>query len=71
MADQKHKTGGRLWGARRVNRGISLRELAEASGINRGLLSFFENGRMTPTSGEYDLIIAALDKLEAEKGDAT
>ncbi len=62
--EQPLRTGGRLWGARRVRLGVSIRALATESGISRGLLSLMENGRMTPTSEEYDRIIAALDRLE-------
>ena len=58
------KTGGRLWGERRVRAGISLRQLARASGVGRGLLSLMESGRMVPTSEEYDKIVAALERLE-------
>jgi transcriptional regulator with XRE-family HTH domain len=62
------QTGGRLWGHRRVRLGVSLRQLASEAGIGRGLLSLMESGRMTPTSEEYDRIIAALDRFEAATG---
>ncbi len=63
-ADRQHATGGLLWGARRVRAKVSLRELAAASGINKGLISMMEHGRVMPTSAEYDRIVAALDLLE-------
>jgi transcriptional regulator with XRE-family HTH domain len=47
---------------------VSLRQLASEAGIGRGLLSLMESGRMTPTSEEYDRIIAALDRFEAATG---
>lgn len=56
----------RLWAERRAAQGISIRSLAREAGISHGLISLMETGRMTPSSVEYDRIIAALDKLEKE-----
>lgn len=53
--------GPRLWGPRRVQLNISLRELEKATGINRGDLSRMENRGMEPTSEEFDRIMAALE----------
>lgn len=63
MEPHAHRTGGHLWGPRRAAARISLRQLAEASGINRGDLSRFETGRMIPTGAEFDRVMAALDRL--------
>jgi transcriptional regulator with XRE-family HTH domain len=63
------RSGGRLWGIRRVRSGVSIRQLARESGVSRGLLSLMEHGRLIPTGDEYDRIVAALDRLES--GDAT
>jgi len=55
------RTGGHLWGPRRVELGISIRKLAEASGIARGMISLMENGRLNPTGREFDRVMAALE----------
>lgn len=57
----------RLWAERRAALGISIRRLAGEAKISHGLISLMETGRMTPSSDEYDRIIAALEKLAAEK----
>lgn len=54
------RTGGQLWGPRRVEMGISLRELSKRSGISRGFLSLMENGRMVPRGDEFDRVMEAL-----------
>ncbi len=40
----------------RVEQGISLRELAEATGINKGTLSGIERGRVVASRAELDRI---------------
>lgn len=62
-APQALNTGGLLWGPKRVRLGISIRELARVSGVNRGLISLMETGRMVPTGLEYDHIQAAIDAI--------
>lgn len=54
------KTGGRAWGPERVALGISIRRLSELSGIDRGILSMAENGRLVPSGVEYQAVMEAL-----------
>lgn len=61
---QRLKTGGFVWGRRRVDLGLSLRQLSEESGISRGLLSMMETGRMVPKAEEFQKATAALDAVE-------
>lgn len=70
MARQPLKTGGFLWGARRVKAEISLNELATEAGVAKGNISMMENGRLNPTSDEHQKIMAALERLEAAKKEA-
>lgn len=56
-------SGGHVWGARRVAAGISLRQLAEASGVPKGNLSMMEHGRLIPTAAEFDAVMTALMEL--------
>lgn len=58
------KTGGHMWGQRRVGSGISIRQLSAESGVAKGNLSMIENGRLIPTGDEYARVTAALDRLE-------
>lgn len=64
---QALQSGGLLWGPKRVRLGISIRQLATASGINRGMISLMETGRMVPTSAEYDAIMAGFDIIASER----
>lgn len=64
--EQQYVTGGRLWGNQRVRAGMSLNELARASGVPKGSLSLMEHGRLIPTSAEYDAVIAALAAFSKE-----
>lgn len=48
------------WRALRSERGYSLRELQDATGINRGDLSKIERGRLIPTPGQAAAILEAL-----------
>lgn len=61
-------TGGRLWGAERVRIGLSIRELSRRSGVDKAYLSLYENGRMVPSSDEFDRIMAVLREAEKESG---
>jgi transcriptional regulator with XRE-family HTH domain len=63
-------TGGRAWGAERVALGLSLRDLAALSGINRGVLSMVERGRIIPDGDEYRAVMDALRKVRDERGTA-
>lgn len=67
---QPHRSGGFLWGPERVASGISIVQLARAATINEGFISRMENGQMIPRAEEYQRIIAALKRLQAEKADA-
>lgn len=59
------RSGGFLWGPRRVALGMSLRELEEATGIYRAFLSRMENGVMIPTGDEFDTVMRAIEAREA------
>jgi transcriptional regulator with XRE-family HTH domain len=59
----KLSTGGSLWGPRRVAAGITLDQLADASGVHKALLSLMENGRMIPRGDEHERVMDALARL--------
>lgn len=61
-------TQGALWGAQRVELGMSLRELQAATGIFRGFLSRMEAGVMIPSNDEFARVMAALRAREAANG---
>lgn len=54
------RTKGYAWGRLRVERGVSMRELEERSGVHRSVLSFAESGRINPTGDEFMRVMAAL-----------
>ena len=54
------KPGPTDWGRRRVEADLSIRDLADLTGINTGLLSMLERGRWLPTPDEAERITAAL-----------
>ena len=56
------RTGGLAWGPERVALGISIRKLAELSGVDKAILSMAEHGRLVPTGAEYQAVMAALRK---------
>ena len=60
------KAGAFLWGAYRVRLGISMRQLARASGVAISELSRAEAGRSIVDAETFDKVMAALvggDKL--------
>ena len=59
---QPPRTAGNAWGPERVRLGLSLRRLAELSGVERSVLSRVESGRMIPTGDEFDAVMVALRK---------
>lgn len=62
------RTAGQAWGPLRVRRGMAMRELERLSGVNRWILSLAEQGRLVPTGGEMDAVMAVL-LPEAEGAD--
>lgn len=62
------RTGGRAWGPERIALSLSIRDLAALSGIDRGILSQVENGRLIPSGDEWTAVTAALAK--AREGSA-
>ena len=60
---QPLRTGGSLWGPRRVAAGVSLDRLAAESGISKGILSLMENGRLIPRGDEHERVMDALGRL--------
>ena len=54
------RTGGNAWGPERVALGISIRKLADLSGVDKAILSMAENGRLVPTGAEYQKVMDAL-----------
>lgn len=70
MAARKHnplRSGGHVWGPRRVALGISIRDLEELSGVARPTISQAERGRLIATPAEHDKIEKVLIGLEAAK----
>jgi len=63
------RTGGFVWGQRRVALGVSLEQLARATHINVGDLSKMEHGRLIPRANEYDRVTAALRDAETAAAD--
>lgn len=57
-------TKGYAWGSERVRLGLSMRDLAELSGVNKGTLSLIEAGRLVPTADQYRDVMDALRKHE-------
>ncbi len=57
------RSGGYVWGPERVALGVTIRKLAELSGVDKAILSMSENGRMIPTSAEYQAVTDALRKV--------
>lgn len=70
MSKQPNRSGGRLWGPRRTDAGISLNELHAATGIAKGTLSMMEHGRFIPTPEEQTKVEAELEKLIAARAAA-
>ena len=60
------RTGGRLWGPRRVALGVSIRQLEVLSGVARPFLSLAENGRYIPSGEQYDAVERALRAVEED-----
>lgn len=60
---QALRTGGSLWGPRRVAAGITLERLATETGISKGILSLMENGRLIPRGDEHERVMDALARL--------
>lgn len=50
------------WSLHRVAAGVSLRQVAAASGINKGMLSLLEQGRYVPSPQEAEAILRAIEK---------
>ena len=63
MTPKPLQSGGHMWGPERVSLGVSIRKLAELSGVNRGTLSLVEQGRLVPTGDDYEKVRRALDVL--------
>ena len=57
------RSGGRAWGPERVALGLSIRKLADLSGVDKAILSMVENGRMIPSGEEYQAVTDALRKV--------
>jgi hypothetical protein len=57
---QSPTTRGAAWGPERAALGLSLRQLEKLSGINRGILSLVEAGRIVPSGREYAAVTEAL-----------
>jgi transcriptional regulator with XRE-family HTH domain len=56
----RFRSTGFAWGRKRVELGISMRDLEKRSGVNKAILSLIENGRMVPTVDEFDAVTAVL-----------
>jgi len=53
---------------RRHQLGLSLRELAEYTGMNRGTISLWERGRYVPTADEQSRLTGVLQDFELARG---
>jgi len=62
MSERRLTTGGAAWGPERVALGISIRELARLSGVDKAILSMAEHGRLVPSGAEYAAVMEALRK---------
>jgi transcriptional regulator with XRE-family HTH domain len=49
------------WSLHRVAAGVSMRQVATTSGLNRGLLSLLEQGRYVPSPQEAEAILRAIE----------
>jgi len=54
------------WRTRRETSGLTLSEAARRAGLNKGVLSMIETGRMVPTPAEAEAILAVLALYEKE-----
>lgn len=50
--------------------GISIRELARRSGIDKAILSMAENGRLIPSAAEYEAVMRVLRDAQQPGGEA-
>lgn len=57
------RTAGGAWGQQRVALGLSLRALAQRSGVSYITIALAEQGRLIPTGDEYQRIMRALDEF--------
>lgn len=65
---QPPRTAGSAWGPERVSLGLSLRRLETLSGVNRGILSLVEAGRLVPSGREWTAVTDALREVRGERG---
>ncbi len=66
MTEKRDKSS---WLQRREAAGLSIRDLATRSGVNRGTISRIERG-WPATAVEAQKLLIALEDAEASKGDA-
>ena len=64
------RTGGSAWGPQRVALGVSIRRLADLSGVDKAYLSLAENGRYIPTGEQYRAVMDALASVERQEATA-
>ena len=65
------KTGATIYGQRRFALDLSLREVEQVTGINRGFLSMIERGRMIPTQEESNALLDFYAQANDRTGDVT
>ena len=51
----------------RQESGLTLRQLEEATGINRGILSMYETGRLLPSQAQLEKIDRAIEEAKAQR----
>lgn len=57
------------WGRRRVEADLSLRDLGELTGINRGLLSMLDRGQFIPSPAQSQRLLDAYANGKARLAD--
>ena len=63
-------TRGSAWGVERIELGLSMRQLAALSGINKGALSLIEAGRLIPSADEWAAVMRVLREAREERAGA-
>lgn len=61
------RAGSSEWGRRRLEAGLSIRDLEARTGIHRTTLSLLERGRLVPTPEESTKILAVYAEATAGK----
>ncbi len=66
MGKRPLTTGGFAWGPERIRLGLSIRELARRSNVDKAILSMVENGRLIPSAKEYEDVMRVLREMQPD-----